>query len=350
MLTVALITGLLAGLVGGALGFVAASRTVGNSVSLGGSADDTPALADRKPESVAGIAQKVQPSVVTINIDSNQASGNGSGFIISKDGYILTNNHVAAPGQQGAKLTVVFNDGTVVDNVKVVGTDPGSDVAVLKIEKSDLPAITFADSDKVAVGDPVVALGSPLGLNGTVTSGIVSALDRPVETGGEDGDEPAYMAAIQTDAAINPGNSGGPLVNGNGDVVGINSAIAAVPGGKSGNIGLGFAIPINQAKRMAEEIIATGKARRTVIGASFNRGTQLSTGGVKIVDLPDGPAKDAGLKVGDVIVRFNNRMVTEYVDLVALVRKLAPETKVPVEYVRDGKRANTTITLGFSNN
>jgi putative serine protease PepD len=341
-----MVSALIAGLLGGALGYVAASRLIGNPVSLGPSSSGTPSLAKRPPESIAGIAQKVQPTVVTINFRSAGGEGNGSGFIISENGYILTNNHVAEPGAKGAALTAVFQDGSTTP-AKIVGRDPGSDVAVVKVEKKGLPAITFANSDKVAVGDPVIAFGSPLGLNGTVTSGIVSAVDRPVKTGGREGGEEAYMAAIQTDAAINPGNSGGPLVDGNGHVLGINSAIANLPeqGGKSGNIGLGFAIPINQAKRTAEQLIATGKAKTTVIGAMLDRTTELPTGGVKISEVPDGPAKSAGLKPGDVILKFNNRVIGDAVDLIALIRKLEPGAKASVVYQRDGRTTTTTITV-----
>jgi putative serine protease PepD len=210
VIAVTLFAALLAGLLGGAFGYVVAARTVGPGISLGTSASGTPTLARRPPGSIAGIAQRVQPSVVTIDIRSATSTGNGSGFVISKDGYILTNNHVAEPAESGGSLTVVFHDGTTTQ-ARIIGRDPGSDVAVLKVNKNNLPVVQFADSDKVAVGDPVIAFGSPLGLNGTVTTGIVSALERPVKTGGREGGEEAYMAAIQTDAAINPGNSGGPL-------------------------------------------------------------------------------------------------------------------------------------------
>ncbi len=344
---VALFAALLAGLLGGAFGYVMAARTVGPSISLGSSASGTPALARRPPGSIAGIAQRVQPAVVTIDIRSASSTGNGSGFVISKDGYILTNNHVAEPAERGGSLTVVFHDGTT-SPARIIGRDPGSDVAVIKVNKNNLPTVQFADSDKVAVGDPVIAFGSPLGLNGTVTTGIVSALERPVKTGGKEGGEEAYMAAIQTDAAINPGNSGGPLVDGDGRVIGIDSAIATIPGetGKIGSIGLGFAIPMNQAKRTAEQLIANGRATTTVIGADLDRETKLPTGGVRVTLVPDGPAKAAGLQPGDVIIRLNNRVIGDAVDLIALIRKLSPGTKASVVYLRGGRPANTTITLG----
>ena len=225
----------------------------------------------------------------------------GSGVIVdAKNGYIITNAHVL---ENANEITVTFQDDRT-SKAEVVGKDTGSDVAVLKVEKSNLPAVQFADSDKASVGDPVIAFGSPLGLNGTVTTGIISAMERPVKTGGREGGEEAYMAAIQTDAAINPGNSGGPLVDGDGRVLGIDSAIATIPGetGKIGSIGLGFAIPMNQAKRTAEQLIANGKATTTVIG--------------------------------------------DAVDLIALVRKLPPGTKASLVYTRGGRPATTSITLG----
>jgi len=347
IVAVALFAAMLAGLLGGALGYVVAARTVGPSVSLGSSASGTPTLARRPPGSVAGIAQRVQPSVVTIDIRSATGAGNGSGFIISKDGYILTNNHVAEPAERGGSLTVVFHDGST-QPARIIGRDPGSDVAVIKVNKNNLPAVQFADSDKVAVGDPVIAFGSPLGLNGTVTTGIVSALERPVKTGGREGGEEAYMAAIQTDAAINPGNSGGPLVDGDGRVIGIDSAIATIPGetGKAGSIGLGFAIPMNMAKRTAEQLIGSGRATTTVIGADLDRNTKLASGGVRVTQVPDGPAKAAGLQPGDVIIRLNNRVIGDAVDLIALIRKLTPGTKATVVYLRGGRPNTTTITLG----
>jgi putative serine protease PepD len=199
----------------------------------------------------------------------------------------------------------------------------------------------------VVVGDPVVAFGSPLGLQGTVTSGIISSLDRPVVTGGEDGDDAAYMAALQTDAAINPGNSGGPLVDGNGRVIGVNSAIATLAGasGRAGSIGLGFSIPINQAKRIAEQIIATGHATRTIIGAKLDTAYTNPSGGVRLRDVPAGPAKDAGLRAGDVITEFGGRRVTDPTDLIALIRKFPAGAKVPVTYSRGGTTRTAQVML-----
>ena len=351
LLSVALIAALLAGTLGGALGFAAAARFTGSDVvNLGeGGTQGTPALANRAPNSVAGIARRVQPSVVSIEISAAGKRGNGSGFVVSANGYIVTNNHVAAPAANGGMLRVVFQDGTA-SAAKIVGRDPNSDIAVLKIERTKLPAVQFGDSDAAVVGDPVVAFGSPLGLQGTVTSGIISAVDRPVVTGGQDGDE-AYMAALQTDAAINPGNSGGPLVDGAGRVIGVNSAIATLAGATSegGSIGLGFSIPINQARRIAEQIIATGRAKRTIIGATLDRSYLTSTGGVRLEDVPAGPAKDAGLRAGDIITSFDGRRVNDPTDLIAFIRKFPAGAKVPVSYTRDGTASTVTVTLTESN-
>jgi putative serine protease PepD len=350
VMLVAIVVALVAGLVGGALGYVVADRTDGSSFSLGDSSSGTAPLAERPPMSVAGIVRRVQPSVVTVVIRSSQGNGNGSGFVISPEGYILTNNHVAAPAAAGGTLRVAFSDGSSAP-ATIVGRDPGSDVAVLKIQKADLKPVTFGDSDKIAIGDPTIAFGSPLGLADTVTSGIVSAIDRPVRTGPEGGGnaDNAYLAAIQTDAAINPGNSGGPLVDGAGRVIGINSAIAALPSQGSstgGNIGIGFAIPINQAKRLAEEIIATKRARTTVIGAMVNLTDDTSAGARLNTVTANGPAAGAGLKPGDVITRFANRPIEDGVALIALIRKQAPGSKVGITYTRAGKTSTTTVTLG----
>ncbi len=348
VLLVAVVSALIAGLLGGGLGYVVAARTAGGGFSLGSPDGSTAEAANRAPNSVAGIVQRVQPSVVTVQVRTAEGRSTGSGFVIDGTGHVLTNNHVVASAAAGTAVpTVSFSDGSVA-SAKVVGRDPGSDVAVLKISKSGLKPVQFGNSDKIAIGDPVVAFGSPLGLSDTVTSGIVSAVDRPVKTGGTDGEEAAYMAAIQTDAAINPGNSGGPLVDGGGRVIGINSAIAAVPspsGGKSGNIGIGFAIPINQAKRLAEDIIATGKTRTTVIGAVVDLTSETSSG-APLKEVPEGPAKAAGLQPGDIVTRFANRPIEDGVALVALVRKQPPGSKVPLQYTRRGQTVATTVTLG----
>jgi putative serine protease PepD len=262
----------------------------------------------------------------------------GSGFIVSGDGYVITNDHVVSGG---SGISVVLNDGSTV-NAKLIGTDPESDVAVLKLSRAGLVPLTLGDSSTVQVGDPVMAVGSPLALPGTVTSGIVSAVDRLLAAG--DSQQTRYYAAIQTDAAINHGNSGGPLLDGSGQVVGINSVIKSMASqdDDAGNIGLAFAIPINQARRIADEIISTGKARRTVIGARLDtayRGVRLAQ-----VD-PSGPAANAGLHDGDVILSLDGHALGEPIELIALVRKYAPGTPVTVAYQRGSSRKNVTVTL-----
>ncbi|NBE83013.1 S1C family serine protease [Micromonospora rubida] len=347
LLLIPLITALLAGTLGGALGYAFAVRggVTGGTV-LGASATDPPALAQRRPESLAGVAEKILPSVVTVRVASLGGTSEGSGFIVSAEGHVVTNDHVVAGG--AGKATVVFNDGSTAA-ATVVGQDPESDIAVIKVSRTGLRPVEFGDSDALAVGDPVLAVGSPLSLANTVTAGIVSAVDRTMQAG-EPGGPTRYYAAIQTDAAVNHGNSGGPLVDGAGRVVGVNSTIKSLvaDGQEAGNIGLAFAIPINQAKRVTQDIIGTGKARRTVIGAQVG-GTGAASGGAGGVRLaavePAGPAAGAGLRAGDVILRFNGRPMTDPTDLIALVRKFAPGSVVTVEYRRGSSRQNASVTL-----
>ncbi|GAA4593576.1 putative serine protease PepD [Actinoplanes octamycinicus] len=346
VLLICLLTALLAGGIGGTLGFVFAVRggyVTGAGTQLGGAGQQAPQSVNRDPESLAGVAKTVQPSVVTVHV----TGAIGSGFIVSADGYAITNDHVV-DGAADA-MSVSFSDGSTAP-AKLVGRDPESDIAVIKIAQSGLPAIEFGDSDAIAVGDPVLAFGSPLALENTVTYGIVSALDRTIEAG-ESGGPTRYYAAIQTDAAVNQGNSGGPLVNAAGQVVGVNSVIRSVGGTdtEAGNIGLAFAIPINQAKRIAQDIIDTGKARRTVIGATAGGGS--GSGGAKLRAVePAGPAAAAGLKAGDVLTKLDGRPLQDGTDLVALVRKHAPGAVVAVEYRRGTKTASASVTLAADTN
>ena len=296
---------------------------------------------------VAAIAESVLPSVVSILIEAGDNSGSGSGFIVQSDGYILTNNHVAAPAANGGELTVVFEDGEKAV-AKIVGRNTSYDLAVLKVDRNGLPAAVLGDSSAVRVGEIAIAIGAPLGLNGTVTSGIISSLDRPVTAGGSG--ELAFINAIQTDAAINPGNSGGPLLDGTGRVIGINSAIATLAGasgGEIGSIGLGFAIPINTAERIAEELIATGESETPIIGVVLD--TTFTGDGAKVSEITaGGPAEQSGLRVGDVITGFNGRQVADSTELVVTIRSYAPGEQIEITVTRNGQSSTIPLTLGAS--
>lgn len=344
ILTICLVTALLAGALGGTLGFVFAQRSGvggGAGTTLGAASTQAPAGANRAPDSQAGIVKKVQPSVVTVRV----TGAIGSGFVASADGYVITNDHVVE-GADGT-MTVAFADGSTA-RATLVGRDQESDIAVIKVAKSGLTPVTFGNSDSIAVGDPVFAFGSPLDLENTVTAGIISALNRPIEAA-DPGGPTRYYAAIQTDAAVNQGNSGGPLVDAAGHVIGMNSVIRSVGGTETeaGNIGLAFAIPINQARRMATDIIDHGKARRTVIGAEVTTSaTGTSTGGAQLRSVePSGPAGAAGLKAGDTITKLDGHVLNDGNDLIALVRSYAPGATVPVEYRRGSDTKTTSVTL-----
>ncbi|NBE95981.1 PDZ domain-containing protein [Nonomuraea sp. KC401] len=314
---------------------------------------------DRAPDSVAGVATRVLPSVVSIEAGNGMATegASGSGFLI-KNGYVVTNNHVVAPAAKGGEIRIMFNNRKTT-TARIVGRDPGSDLAVIKPEDTfGTPEITLGNSDQVVVGDPVIAVGSPLGLTGTVTTGIVSSLNRPVIAGDDTGassEETAYISAIQTDAAINPGNSGGPLVNGRGEVVGVNSAIATLSrslNSQSGSIGLGFAIPVNQTRRVAEELITTGRAKRPKIGILLDR--DYKGQGVRIASEPvsgqqpvdaDGPAGKAGLKAGDVILEIDGLALQDGNELIALIRSKAPGSTIDIKFQRAGQEQRATLTV-----
>ncbi|WBB94286.1 trypsin-like peptidase domain-containing protein [Verrucosispora sp. WMMC514] len=345
LLLIPLVTALLAGALGGALGYAFAIRGGAGATVLGAVPGAAPTLAQRPPESLAGVAERVLPSVVTVRVAGLGGTSEGSGFIASADGHVITNDHVVAGGT--GKASVIFNDGSSA-SATVVGQDAESDIAVIKVSRTGLRPVEFGDSDALAVGDPVLAMGSPLSLANTVTAGIVSALDRTMH-GGEPGGPTRYYAAIQTDAAVNHGNSGGPLVDAAGRVIGVNSTIKSLvaEGQEAGNIGLAFAIPINQAKRITQDIIGTGKARRTVIGAQVGGpGSGTNGAGVRLATVePSGPAAGAGLRAGDVILKLNGRPMTEPTDLIALVRKYAPGSVVTVEYRRGSTRQNASVTL-----
>lgn len=335
-----------AGLVGSAAGDFATNGTfLGHRVNLVSVSKNI----ERAPDSVAGIAQRVLPSVVSISTETGSGSATGSGFVIESSGYILTNNHVVDGAAGRNAITVTLNSGRTF-SATIIGTDAAYDLAVLKIPASNLPALQFGDSDKIQVGDSVIAVGSPLGLSGTVTSGIISAKDRAVSAGGSSG-ESSFINALQTDAAINPGNSGGPLVDATGAVIGVNSAIASLGstiGGQSGSIGLGFAIPINQARKTANQLIKTGKATYPIIGISLD--LNYAQGGAKISDTPTGvhagsPAAAAGLQAGDVITKFDGKTINGPDELIVAVRAKNVGDSVTLTYLRDGKSHNTSVTL-----
>lgn len=331
--------GLLIALVAGALGGLVGARIAGGS---GGTA---PA------GSIEAVAEKVLPAVVQIRVDGGAGNvgdrGEGSGMIVGSDGLILTNNHVVAPAAQGGTLRVVLQDGRSAIG-SIVGQDPQSDIALVRTDLPGLNTVELGDSDRVRVGQQVTAFGSPLGLGGSVTTGIVSAVDRavgiPAESGAP-GASDTVLNAIQTDAAINPGNSGGPLVDADGRVVGINSAIAtAGPGG--GSIGVGFSIPINQARRIADQLRSGGKATHAVLGVTVGNDPQLRGAVIQEVT-PDGAAAKAGLRLQEIVARLGDQRVTTGTDLQAAVRSQPPGSVVQLEVLDAGGATRTVeVTLG----
>ncbi len=350
----ALVSALAGGLVGGYIATRSAPAGADPTYSLGAASPNQTA---RPASSVAGLAARVLPSVVTVKVDDGQ--GTGSGFIVS-GGYIITDNHVVTLDGRlaNASMSVTFNGGRTV-SATLVGRDPYSDIAVIRpAGTAILPALPLGNSSSVEVGDPVIAVGAPLGLAETVTSGIVSAVNRPVEPGSGTSTSPqVYFDAIQTDAPINPGNSGGPLVNARGQVIGVDAAIDTLgdplTGSQGGSIGLGFAIPINQARRVATELIRTGHAAHSVLGAVINIG--YGGTGAQIVPVrpgaaapvtPGGPAAQAGLQPGDVIVRFAGLPITDGNSLLDAIRSQAPGSRVSVTYVRGGISRTAWVALG----
>ena len=301
------------------------------------------------------VANTVLPSVVKISANGATGAGTGSGEVIRSDGYILTNNHVISDAAHGGHLSVLFSDGTEVD-AALTGRDPQTDLAVLKVTPPfDLKVIAIGSSGNVKVGQPVVALGAPLGLDGTVTSGIISALDRNIHVPGDNGGTALLVSAIQTDAAINPGNSGGALVNCDNQLVGVPTAGAVMPNGGGGNIGLGFAIPVDSAMQIANDLIEHGSVTHSYFGlatvpipdsASEQAGTPA---GLFVQGLaPGGPAAQAGLHVGDVITKIDGQTAVNNVQIERLTLTKRPGDTVDVTYSRDGQSHDATITLGAS--
>lgn len=362
-----LVAALVAGGVGGGIGYWAAERGDDGISSTTVAAGDAPASFKRDPGTVAAVANKALPSVVTIQAksggtggesESEGDGGTGTGFVYDREGHIVTNNHVVASAAEGGTLSATFSNGKTYD-AEVVGRAEGYDVAVLKLKKAPegLAPLPLGDSEKVAVGDSTIAIGAPFGLSNTVTTGIISAKNRPVASGDGSGGKNSYMSALQTDASINPGNSGGPLLDASGAVIGINSAIQSAGSGfgqtQAGSIGLGFAIPVNQAKNVAEQLIKTGKPVYPVIGATVNMtdkgaGATIAdegAGGTPAVT-PDGPAAKAGLKPGDVITALGDRQIDSGPTLISEIWTHKSGDSIKLTYERDGKPATTTVTLG----
>jgi putative serine protease PepD len=343
---------LIAGLVGGGAGFGGAYALLdGSSSSSTTTLTGTPSSGTNASATtngtVAAAAAKAMPSTVDIRVTTGQGTAEGSGVVLTSDGDVLTNNHVVA-GSTGP-ISVTLADGST-HTATVVGTSPSYDLAVLKLNGvSGLTAATLGRTSDVQVGQQVVAIGSPQGLTGTVTTGIVSALNRTVAVEGEDGTGVVYNG-LQTDTAINQGNSGGPLVNLDGQVVGINSAIATSGSGSTGSIGLGFAIPVDQARRVAQEIMNTGKATKPVLGVQGNASTSSSpsgAGGATVAAVtPGGPAEAAGLKQGDVVTKVGDASVGDFSDLVARIGAYSPGDKVTLTVGTGASARTVDVTLG----
>ena len=315
--------------------------------SSGCSTARTPLTLGAPAIDVKSIAALVTPSVVSIKVTSSLGSGTGSGSVYKSDSnvsYIITNNHVIESAVTTGTISVELLNGNTL-TAQIVGRDSAYDLAVLKVNRGNLPTVTVGDSSKISVGDPVVAIGSPLGLASTVTSGIVSALNRPVTTGTSGAE--SFVNAIQTDAALNPGNSGGALLDSLGRIIGVNSAIATVSsGGVSGNIGLGFSIPINEAKRVIDELIATGKSTRPFLGVEFD--TSFTGTGAKILRLTSGEAAEkAGIPAGSIITSIGGLRIADTTAAVVRIRSYAPGSTVSIIVnLPNGTERTFTVTLG----
>lgn len=348
-------TALVAGALGAGAGLWAGPRLFDQPVTSAASEEPTDDFGDEQaafpePQDVATVADSVLPSVVHVKVNARGQQGAGSGLVLSKDGYILTNNHVIAPAAEDGQITLVFHDSTEV-SAEVTGRSPSYDLAVLEVTDTDavdLRPVALGESDSVKVGEPIVAIGAPLGLAGTVTSGIISAKNRPVTAGGQG--ESSFINALQLDAAINPGNSGGPLVNLQAEVVGVNSAIATLnsgalgENGQQGNIGLGFAIPIDQARRTAEQIIENGFAVYPVIGVHVD--PSFGGEGARVSQVqPDGAAAEAGLEAGDLITAIDGQRVSAADELIVLIRSRVPGESAELTYRRGGQERSTTVTF-----
>jgi putative serine protease PepD len=343
------VTALLVGCLGAVIGVFAANRLPAAVTDPEFSLATAQPSITREPGSIADVAARVLPSVVSLEIRTGDTGETGSGVVIDANGYILTNNHVvsSATTDPTAELTVIFNDGqqSRVPGI-IVGRDPLTDLAVVKVDVSGATVAQLGDSASLAVGDPVIAIGSPLGLAGTVTTGIVSAKNRPVKLQGGGSDTDAVIDAVQTDAAVNPGNSGGPLVDSTGAVVGINTAIRTLGGDSNGSIGLGFAIPITMAKDVATQIIQSGKVQHATMGVNARSATDGVTDGAQVQNVQDGgPAAAAGIAEGDVITKVGDRSVGNADELVVAEHATEVGAAVPVVLLRDGREMTVTVTM-----
>ena len=334
-------------LIAGGIGAVVVRSTTTN---IGANLVETNNKVERAPDSIAALAARVIPAVVSISVKGSSSSGTGSGFFLDSNGYILTNNHVVEAAATRGTITVELSNGKKY-GAKLMGRDNSYDLAVLKIDVTSAPTLQLGNSDLAQVGDSVIAIGSPLGLSGTVTSGIISSKNRAVTTGNGSG-ESSFINALQTDAAINPGNSGGPLVDSTGAVIGVNSAIATLgSSSQTGSIGLGFAIPINQAKKTAEQLIKTGFATYPIMGISVDTrftgtGAQISTDGAGVT--PAGPADKAGLKAGDIITTLDGIEINNSDELIVAIRSKSVGDKVKIKYTRNNISREATVTLAAS--
>ncbi|MGH3887591.1 MAG: trypsin-like peptidase domain-containing protein [Pseudonocardiaceae bacterium] len=345
----ALVVGLAAGGVGGVVGYQLAGAGSGVISALDQPVPGAQPVANLPAGSVEQVARKVTPSVIQLRVRGPRAAGEGSGIVLSADGLILTNNHVVAPAVDGGELVAVLQDGRSAP-VEIVGRAPSFDLAVVRAQ--DLNGLTQAQlgsSEDVRVGQEVVAIGSPLGLSGTVTSGIISALERPVRAGGERSGQDTVLDAIQTDAAINPGNSGGPLTDMQGRVIGINTAIASLGlgEGQAGSIGLGFAIPIDQARRIANELVRTGQASQAILGVSVPAGQPEDGAAVVGQVVPGGAAAAAGIQPGEMITKVDDRVIDSGDALVAAVRSHDPGSQAMITVKNSaGATRQVQVTLG----
>jgi putative serine protease PepD len=353
-----LVAAVTAAVVGGAIGAgtVAAFNDNNNKPTVVSALPQTTQTAPATAKidgSITAAAAKIQPSVVTIDVSGQNEQGNGSGVIIRQDGYIVTNDHVVSVAANGGTMTVVTNDGQQA-KASIVGRDSSDDLAVIKVTglKNLVPA-SFAKSSNVIIGQTVIAVGAPLGLSDTVTSGIVSNTARPVRSGDND---QAVFDAIQTDAAINPGNSGGALADLNGNVIGINAAIATpntgglqIPGQtqQSGSIGIGFAIPSDEVSRIAAELIASGKATHAFLGVGPTNQQTNNVTGAQIGSVQQNTAAaKAGLKAGDIVTKVDNQRVDDFDGLAAAIRSHVPNQTVTLTIIRGGKTSTLRVTLG----